>query len=62
VLREESYRVATEQLEHGSILPSQASLATEHELDAKAGLLQSQLDYVQAQDELAVATGQMPEQ
>jgi outer membrane protein TolC len=60
-LREESYRVTGQELEHGTILQSQASLATEHELDAKAGLLQSQLDYVQAQDELDVATGQTPD-
>lgn len=60
-LREESYRVANQQLEQGTILQSQLSLATEHELDAKAMVLQSQLDYVQAQDELAVATGQAPD-
>ncbi|HTZ99697.1 MAG TPA: TolC family protein [Candidatus Aquilonibacter sp.] len=60
-LREESYRVANQQLEQGTILQSQLSLATERELDAKAALLQSQLDYVQAQDELSVATGQTPE-
>jgi outer membrane protein len=60
-LREESYRVANQELEQGTILPSQASLATEHELEAKAALLQSQLDYAQAQDQLAVATGQTPE-
>lgn len=60
-LREESYRVANQELEHGTALQSQASVAAEHELDAKAGLLQSQLDYIQAQDELDVATGQTPD-
>jgi outer membrane protein TolC len=60
-LREESYREANQQLQHGAALQSQASLANSQELDARAGLLQSQLDYIQAQDELEVATGQVPE-
>ena len=60
-LREESYREANQQLQQGTILQSQASQATAQELDARAGLLQSQLDYLQAQDELEVATGQVPE-
>ena len=60
-LREESYRETNQQLQHGAALQSQASLANSQELDARAGLLQSQLDYIQAQDELEVATGQVPE-
>lgn len=60
-LREESYREAGQQLQQGTIVPSQAAQATAQELDARAGLLQSQLDYLQAQDELEVATGQVPE-
>jgi len=59
-LREESRRVADEQLKRGAALQSQADLSAAHELEAKAGLLQSQLDYSQAQDELVVAIGQTP--
>jgi len=60
-LREESYREASQQLKQGTIVQSQASQATAQELDARAGLLQSQLAYLQAEDELEVATGQVPE-
>lgn len=60
-LREESRRVADQQLKQGAALLSQAGLSAARELEAKAGLLQSQLDYSQAQDELAVAIGQTPE-
>jgi hypothetical protein len=33
---------------------------SKREIEATAGLLQSQVDYVQAQDEVAVATGPTP--
>jgi outer membrane protein TolC len=60
-LRNESRRVSAEQLTQGSALRSQAQAAVAQELEAKALLLQSQLDYVQAHDELLEATGQTPE-
>src|SRR5262249_17063460 len=50
-LREESSRVAAQQLERGVALKSQADSAAAQELDARTSLLQSQLDYVQSQDE-----------
>jgi outer membrane protein TolC len=59
-LRVESRRIAAQQLEKGSALQSQVAAAAVQELDAKATLLQSQLDYVQAQDEMTVATGKTP--
>jgi outer membrane protein TolC len=59
-LRVESRRIAAQQLEKGSALQSQVAAAAAQELDAKAALLQSQLDYVQAQDEMTVATGKTP--
>jgi outer membrane protein TolC len=59
-LREESRRVAAEQLEKGSALQSQAAVPGPQALDAKATFLQSQLDYVQAQDEMTVAIGRTP--
>jgi outer membrane protein TolC len=60
-LRSESQRVTAQQLEKGSALRSQAEAARAHELDAKTLLLQSQLDYVQARDELTEAMGQTPD-
>ena len=60
-LRAESHRVAVEQLRGGAMLRSQVDSAAAHELDARTLLLQSQLDYVQARDELAEAMGQTPE-
>lgn len=42
-------------------LKSQAEAAATQELDASASLLQSQLDYIQAQDEMTHATGRRPE-
>jgi outer membrane protein TolC len=59
-LREESKRVASQQLQRGAVLTSQADLADAHELEAQASLLQAQLDYLQSYDELSVATGQSP--
>jgi len=60
-LRKESGRVAAEQLVNGTVLRSQAEGAVAQELEAKTLLLQSQLDYVQARDELIEATGQAPQ-
>jgi len=60
-LRKESKRVSAEQLVNGSVLRSQAQAALAQELEAKALLLQSQLDYVQAADEMRQAIGQTPE-
>ena len=60
-LREESSRVAAQQLERGVALKSQADSAAAQELEARTSLLQSQLDYIQAQDELTHAIGRTPE-
>ena len=58
--RTESSRVLQQQLAHGAALSSQADLAVAQEFDAKTVLLQSQLDYTQAHDELIHAIGQPP--
>jgi outer membrane protein TolC len=60
-LRDESSRVAAQQLLRGEALQSQADAAAAQELDAKALLLQSQLGYVQAHDELLQAMGVAPQ-
>src|SRR6202167_4524493 len=60
-LRSESSRTSEQQLEKGSLLKAQADAALAQEFDAKTTLLQSQLDYVQAQDELTQAIGRTPE-
>ena len=60
-LRAESSRVSAQQLQQGEALASQADHAAAQEFDAKAQLLQSQLDYVQAGDELTQAMGITPE-
>jgi outer membrane protein TolC len=60
-LRIESQRVTAQQLEKGAALRSQADAAIAHELDAKTLLLQSQLDYIQARDEMTEAMGETPE-
>lgn len=59
-LRTESSRVMQEDLVHGAALSSQADLAVAQTFDAKTQLLQSQLDYTQAHDELIHAIGQTP--
>jgi len=59
-LRTESSRVMQEDLVHGAALSSQADLAVAQQFDAKTQLLQSQLDYTQAHDELIHAIGQTP--
>jgi outer membrane protein TolC len=60
-LREESSRVSAQQLERGVALKSQSDSAAAQELDARTSLLQSQLDYIQAQDEITHAIGRAPE-
>ena len=60
-LRAESRRVSVELLAHGGALGSQAKESTAQELDAQAALLQSQLDYMQAGDEMDVAIGRRPQ-
>ena len=60
-LRSESSRVLQQELLQGSALKSQAAMATAQEYDAKALLLQSQLDYSEAHDEFIHAMGRTPE-
>jgi outer membrane protein TolC len=59
-LRGESRRVSAELLAHGGALGSQAKESNALELEAQAALLQSQLDYVQAADEMDNAIGRRP--
>ena len=60
-LRAESSRVIAQQLQQGEALSSQADNAVAQQLDAQTHLLESQLDYVQARDELNQAMGLTPE-
>jgi outer membrane protein TolC len=60
-LRTESHRVSVQQLQEGSALHSQTDLAAARELEAKTLFLQSQLEYIQANDEMTEAIGQTPE-
>jgi outer membrane protein TolC len=59
-LRGESHRVVAELLANGGALGSQAKESAALELEATASLLQSQLDYVQAADEMDAAIGRRP--
>jgi len=59
-LRSESDRVMQQKLLQGAVLNSQAANATAQQYDAKALLLQSQLDFLQANDELLNAIGRTP--
>jgi outer membrane protein TolC len=59
-LRTESSRVSAQQLEKGEALQSQADAAIAQEFDAKTLLLRSQLEYVQASDEMIQAIGLTP--
>ena len=59
-LRGESRRVAADLLERGGALGSQAKESAALELDAQAALLQSQLDYVLAANEMDTAIGRRP--
>ena len=58
--RKEARRVSTQGLERGTYLRSQAEAAAAQESEAQTQLLQSQLEYAQAQDELNEAIGQSP--
>ena len=49
-----------DQVSHGSALRSQSMASAAQELEAKAVLLQSQLDYVQATAEMDEAIGRTP--
>jgi len=60
-LRSESSRVLQQELLQGAALKSQAVMAAAQEYDAKALLLQSHLDYSDAQDEFIHAMGRKPE-
>jgi outer membrane protein TolC len=59
-LRTEIHRVAVQQLQEGAALPSQVNGAAAQELYAKTALLQSQLDYLEAEDEMLEAEGTTP--
>ncbi len=59
-LRTEIHRVAVQQLQEGTALPSQVNGAAAQELYAKTALLQSQLDYLEAEDEMLEAEGTTP--
>ncbi len=59
--RTESSRVLQQELVHGAALSSQADMAVAQEFNAKTLLLQSQLEYTQANDELIHAIGQTPQ-
>jgi len=56
--RQEARRVSAQQLQQGTYLHSQADAAAAQEFEAQTLLLQSQLEYAQAQDELTDAIGE----
>ena len=60
VTRQEARRVSIQQLQQGALLRSQADAAVAQEYEAQTLLLQSRLEYAQAQDELTDATGETP--
>ena len=60
--RTEARRVSAQGLEQGTYLRSQAEAAVAQESEAKTLLLQSQLEYAQAQDELNEAIGRSPDE
>ena len=59
--RREAKRVAAQGLSQGTYLRSQAEAASAQEFEAQTLLLQSQLEFAQAQDELNDAIGQTPQ-
>jgi outer membrane protein TolC len=59
-VRREARRVSSQQTEHGASLRSQAATVVAQEFEAQTLLLQSQLDYVQAADEMNQAIGRTP--
>lgn len=58
--RKEAQRVSAQGLEHGTYLRSQAEAAVAQQSEAQTMLLQSQLQYAEAQDELNEAIGRSP--
>ena len=50
-----------QELLQGAALKSQAAMSIAQEFEAKALLVQSELDYLQAHDELIHAMGRVPE-
>lgn len=60
--RKEARRVSAQGLEAGTYLRSQAEAAVAQESEAQTLLLQSQLEYAQAQDELNNAIGRSPDE
>jgi len=56
--RQEARRVSVQQLQQGAYLRSQADAAAAQEFAAQTVLLQSRLEYAQAEDELVDAIGQ----
>jgi outer membrane protein TolC len=56
--RQEAKRISAQQLQQGTYLRSQADAAAAQEFEAQTLLLQSQLEYAQARDELTDAIGQ----
>jgi outer membrane protein len=60
-LRTESSRVTAQQLQQGEALSSQADSAVAQQLDAQTQLLESQLGFIQAHDELLEAMGIAPQ-
>jgi outer membrane protein TolC len=58
--RQEARRVSAQGLERGTYLRSQTEAAVAQESEAQTQLLQSKLEYAQAQDELNEAIGQTP--
>jgi len=56
--RQEARRVSAQQLKQGTYLRSQADAAAAQEFEAQTLLLQYQLEYAQAQDELTDAIGE----
>ena len=59
--RTEARRVLAQQQQAGAALRSQLDAAAAHELDAKTTLLQSQLQNIEARDEMAQAMGFRPD-
>ena len=59
--RTEARRVLLREVREGAALASQLDNAATHELDARTTLLQSQLQLVEAQDEMTEAMGVRPE-
>lgn len=59
--RTEARRVLLREVREGAALPSQLDTAATRELDAKTSLLQSQLQFIEAQDEMTEAMGLRPE-